>query len=550
MRYYFIVISLLLIILGIIATVLNPAWAWSFLFIVPFVAVGLFDSTQKGNNIWRNYPWVGHIKALFVENREIAQDWLLENDLEGRPFNWVKRNIIYKRADNAPQEAPFGTQYDYKQLGFEWFLHSAAPIKMEDGDLRITVGGPDCKKPYSSSILNISGMSFGSISKTATMALNGGAKLGNFASNTGEGGLTEYHLHYGGDLIFQFGTGYFGCRDENGSLDENSFRDIAQHDTVKMIEMKISQGAKPGYGAVLPGPKVTPEIAAIRRLKPYITVVSPAAHTTYSTPVELMYFIKKLRDLSGGKPTGFKLCMGQPYEFLAMCKAMVKTGIMPDFITIDGGEGGTGAAPFDSINWVGMPAEDALIYAYDALVGFDLKKHIKLFVSGKIVSGFQVVRYLALGADACNIARGMMFAIGCVQALQCNENTCPSGVTTMKPQLYNGIVPDEKRFRVKNYHDNTVNSVKEMLGSAGLKNLNALTRKHIARRVSSNQVKTLDEVYPYVEPGALLKQEIPARWAKDMAMADPDNFHPNEWDYVERAEGNLKLETGNLKLEI
>lgn len=525
MRSYFYIVSIILIALGCLFAWMNNYFAWLFILIIPIVGVGLYDITQKNNNIWRNFPWVGHVKSLFVDNRELAQDWFLENDLEGKPFNWVQREIIYKRADNASQESPFGTQFDYYKPGFEWFLHSAAPTHFDGNDLRIIVAGPDCKQPYSSSILNVSAMSFGSISKTATMALNGGAKLGNFASNTGEGGLTKYHLHYGGDLIFQFGTAYFGVRDSKGNFDDELFRQIAINPNVKMIEMKISQGAKPGYGAVLPGLKNTPEIADIRDLEPYITIISPAGHTCFGTPVELMNFVKKMRDLADGKPIGFKMCIGQPHQFLAICKAIIKTGIMPDFITIDGGEGGTGAAPFDSINWVGMPAKDALIYAHDALVGFDLKKHIRLFVSGKVISGFQLVRYLALGADGCNSARGMMFALGCVQALQCNENTCPSGVTTMNPRLANGIVPDEKRMKVMNFHNNTIKSVKEMIGSGGLQNPAGLNRKYIAKRMANGEIKTLNEIYPYPEIGCLLKENYPERWQKDMAMADEEDFN-------------------------
>lgn len=383
-------------------------------------------------------------------------------------------------------------------------------------------------------------MSFGSISKNATMALNGGAKLGNFASNTGEGGLTKYHLHYGGDLVFQFGTAYFGVRDKNGNFDPELFSKMAKTPEVKMIEMKISQGAKPGYGAVLPGVKNTPETAAIRDVIPYTTIISPAGHTTFKTPVELMQFVQKMRDLSEGKPIGFKLCLGQPYEFIAMCKAMIKTGIMPDFITIDGGEGGTGAAPFDSVNWVGMPAEDAVIFAYDTLVGFDLKKHIKLFVAGKVISGFHVVKYLSLGADACYSARGMMFALGCVQALQCNENTCPSGVTTMNPQLVNGLNPEDKKVKVANFHNNTIKAVKDMVGAAGLTDVNDLNRKFIAKRVSANKINTLDELFPYPETGCLLTDNYPERWAKDMAMADPDNFHTRDWDFVEMEQSGFQ----------
>jgi len=525
MRAYFFIVSALLLGLGCFLSYLDIDLAWSFLFIVPFIGLGLFDVLQTDNNVWRNFPWVGHVKSLFVDNRDIAQNWLLENDREGMPFNNIQRNIIYKRSANVSQEAPFGTQFDYYKPGYEWFMHSAAPIEHDGSDLRIQVGGPDCTQPYSCSILNVSAMSFGSISKNATMALNGGAKLGNFASNTGEGGLTKYHLHYGGDLVFQFGTAYFGCRDANGNFDDGLFAQAATHPNVKMIEMKISQGAKPGYGAVLPGIKNTPETAAIRDVVPYTTIVSPAGHTAWQTPVELLQFVQKMRELAGGKPVGFKFCIGQPHEFLAICKAMIKTGIMPDFITIDGGEGGTGAAPFDSMNWVGMPASDALIFAHDALVGFDLKKHIKLFVAGKVVSGFQLVRYLALGADACYSARGMMFALGCVQAMQCNENTCPTGVTTMNPQLEKGVVPEDKKVKVANFHKNTIESVRDMIGAAGLQHIDELSRKYIARRMTAHQVNTLDEIFPYPEPGCLLTDMYPEKWTKAMELADPESFH-------------------------
>jgi glutamate synthase domain-containing protein 2 len=528
MRSYFVLISLALIGLILWGSYLHPGFLWAFVIVLPIVAVGLYDSFQKSNNVWRNYPWLGHLKQIFVSSREMFQDWFLENDREGRPFNWVERNIIYKRADDASQESPFGTQFDYYKEGYEWLLHSVSPIRInEDEDLRITIGGADCKQPYSASILNVSAMSFGSISKNATMALNGGAKLGNFASNTGEGGLTKYHLAYGGDIIFQFGTAYFGCRAADGGFSEEKFAKVAAHPQVKMIEMKISQGAKPGYGAILPGVKANEEIAEIRGIKPFETVISPPGHVTFSTPVELLYFVKKLRELSGGKPVGFKFCIGKQYEFVAICKAMLKTGIKPDFITIDGGEGGTGAAPFDSLNWVGMPIETALVYVYDVLMGFDLKKDITLIACGKVISGFHLCRLLAFGADACYSARGMMFAMGCVQALQCNENTCPTGITTMNPSLVNGLVPEDKKVRVFNFHRNTILAAKEMLAAAGISHPKDISRRYFCRRISHHEVQTLDKVYPYVEKGSFLTGNYPERFKDDMEMADPDSFHRN-----------------------
>lgn len=443
--FFYLSVIILLAITAALAAAFSPYYFLLLLIIIPYSAIGIYDCIQTGNNVNRNFPVVGHLKQLLVNNRELLQDWIFENEQDIRPFDRIQRNIVYHRAENRQQTVAFGTRYNYYEPGYEWILHSNHPAEKTESDLRILVGGKFCSQPYSCSILNVGGMSYGSISRNATMALNGGALLGNFASNTGEGGLTEYHLKFGGDLIFQFGTAYFGCRNSNGEFDEEKFSAHALRPEVKMIEVKISQGAKPGYGAILPGKKVTEEIATIRGIKKGVMVISPAGHSAFRNAEGLMYFVKQLRNASGGKPVGFKFCVGNPAEVIGICRAMISTGIEPDFITIDGGEGGTGAAHYESADRVGMPLENALPFVFNVLTGFSLKKNIRIFASGKIISAFDVVRCLALGADACYSARGMMFALGCVQALQCDRDTCPTGVTTMDEYLIKGFVPEDKK---------------------------------------------------------------------------------------------------------
>ena len=521
---FYISVFFLFLITALLSYFFSAYYLLLLLIFIPYAAVGLYDCLQKENNVNRNFPVVGHIKQLLVSNRELLQDWIFENEIDIRPFDRIQRSIVYQRAEDSRQTVAFGTRYNYYESGYEWLLHSNHPAEEIKNDLRVIVGGEDCSQPYSCSILNSGGMSYGSISSHATMALNGGASLGNFASNTGEGGLTEYHLRFGGDLIFQFGTAYFGCRNSAGEFDEQEFAKKSSATQVKMIEIKISQGAKPGYGAILPGKKVTPEVADIRGIQPGITVISPPGHSAFRTPVELMYFVKKLRNASGGKPVGFKFCLGQRHEIIAMCMAMLETGIKPDFITIDGAEGGTGAAHFESANRVGMPLGDAVPFVSNVLNGFGLKKNIRLFVSGKITSAFHIVRYLALGADACYSARGMMFALGCVQALQCDRDTCPTGITTMNPRLVKGLVPEDKKQKVYNYHRFTIAAVKDMLVAAGVSSMNNLNRNIICRRTDDNQVKTLDEIYPEVPSGCLLTKPFPEAFQKVMQSANPHHF--------------------------
>jgi glutamate synthase domain-containing protein 2 len=423
--------------------------------------------------------------------------------------------------------SPFGTQLEVYEEGYEWMNHSIAALDAHTlaSHPRIQVGGPDCRQPYAASLFNVSAMSFGSLSSAAIEALNGGAALGEFAHNTGEGGISSYHEKFGGDLIWQIGTGYFGCRTADGNFDPAKFAARAATPNVKMIELKLSQGAKPGHGGILPAKKNTPEIAKIRGVEAGTAVLSPPFHRAFQTPVGLLKFIQQMRDLSGGKPIGFKLCMGQPSEFIAICKAMVATKIYPDFITIDGGEGGTGAAPLEFSNSVGMPFKEGLAFAYDMLVGFDLKAHIKLFASGKVMTGFDILRALALGADATYSARAMMLALGCIQALECNQNSCPTGVATQNPELVAGLVVKDKKRRVANFHRETIKAVVELLAAAGLRTPAEVRRQHIFRRTSLNEVRRYSEIFPYVEPASMLNvTTVPLHWRTDWELADPEKF--------------------------
>ncbi|TZF84714.1 FMN-binding glutamate synthase family protein [Pedobacter sp. BS3] len=501
---------------------------WSFIIIIPVLAVGIYDLVQKKHSILRNFPLVGHLRYLMEDLRPKLYQYFVESDTDGMPFNRIQRDVMYQRAKKVDDTKPFGTELDVYANGYEWLNHSIAAIdhKQLDEDPRVLVGGPQCMQPYKASVLNISAMSFGSLSKNAILALNSGAKIGNFAHNTGEGGLSDYHLQPGGDIFWQIGTGYFGCRNLDGTFNEEAFKERAAYPQVKMIEIKLSQGAKPGHGGILPAAKVTEEIARIRLVHTGADVVSPPAHSAFSTPLEMVQFIDKLRRLSGGKPIGFKLCIGNKSEFIAICKAMVKTGIYADFITVDGGEGGTGAAPMEFSNAVGMPLREALSFVSDTLLGFDLKKHIRVIASGKVVTGFDLVKNIALGADMCNSARGMMFALGCIQALECNRNTCPTGVATQNPSLTKGLVVADKKVRVANFHRETVNSAVQLMGAAGIRSLDDLKRHFIYRRVGPGLVKTYAEIYPYIPVGSLLQSPYPATFEYDMAVSTETSFLP------------------------
>ncbi len=502
-----------------------PFW-WAYLLLIPLLLLGYYDFFQKKNTILRNYPLLGRGRFIMEELRPKIYQYFIESDTNGKPVSRMFREVIYQRSTKDLDTQPFGTQFDVYDEGYEWMNHSIAALDAHklNQDPRIVVGSSQCTTPYAASLLNISAMSFGSLSKNAIKALNLGAKAGGFAHNTGEGGISPYHKS-GGDLIFQIGTAYFGCRDKDGRFSPELFREEALTPEVKMIEVKLSQGAKPGHGGILPAVKNTPEIAAIRKVEPHTTVASPPFHTAFNTPIGLLEFLQQLRELSGGKPVGFKLCIGRKSEFLAICKAMVKTGIYPDFITIDGGEGGTGAAPLEFSNSVGMPFREGLAFAYDALCGFDLKKEIKLFASGKIFTAFHLFRALAIGADACNSARGMMLALGCIHALECNNNTCPTGVATQNPELIAGLVVKDKQQRITNFQRETIEAFVELLAAAGLHQASQIGREHIYRRISRNRIMRYDEIFPYLDKGCLLhSEEVPPSWRRDWEEAFAEKF--------------------------
>ncbi len=514
-----------------IVTSISLYWSpvlWVFTIIVPLVICGIYDMFQTRHALWSNFPVVGRGRWIMEALRPPFHQYFIETETEGGPINRMFRTVVYQRAKRALDTVPFGTKVDVYRVGYEWMDHSLGALhdKDLDHDLRVMIGGPDCTQPYRASLFNISAMSFGALSNNAILALNGGARIGGFAHNTGEGSISSYHLEKGGDLIWQIGTGYFGCRTKEGTFSEELFRENSTIDNVMMIEIKLSQGAKPGHGGILPAHKNTPEIAAIRNVEPYTQVDSPPTHTTFSTPREMIYFINKLRELSGGKPIGFKLCIGRRSEFVAICKAMVETGIKPDFITVDGGEGGTGAAPLEYTNSVGMPLREGLAFVIDCLMGFDLKKDIRIIASGKVLSGFHLVKNLALGADLCSSARAMMFALGCIQALECNNNTCPTGVATQDPNFTKGLIVSDKEQRVANYHAETVKSVVELLAASGLDSPGKLNRSHIHRRVSATKILRYDELFPYVATGSLLSPPYPDRFDQEMQESTADSFAP------------------------
>lgn len=529
MRKLFIILSVVFIVLvGVLGFVWNYFF-WLYAIVLPLVLLGIADMQQKKQTLKRNFPIVGRMRWWAEWMRPKVYQYFVESDTDGAPYNRLSRNVIYQRAKKVNDSTPFGTQLNVYETGYEWLGHSINPLHHHHDmlDPRVLVGGPDCKQPYSASIFNISAMSFGSLSQNAIMALNGGAKLGGFAHNTGEGGLSPYHLKMGGDIFWQIGTGYFGCRHQDGTFNFDAFQERANLPNVKMIEIKLSQGAKPGHGGILPAAKVTDEIAKIRLVEKGKDVLSPPYHTAFNTPLEMLAFIKKLRELSGGKPVGFKLCIGQKSQFIAICKAMIKTGIMPDFITVDGGEGGTGAAPIEFSNSVGMPLREALAFVYDTLNGFGIKKHIKLIASGKVHTGFDLIRNFSIGADMCNGARAMLMAIGCIQALECNKNTCPTGVATQDPELFKGLDVTDKKVRVLNYHHETVKAAVELMCAAGIKHPDFMHRSHIFRRVSANQIQTYAELYPYLLKGSLLEAPYPSGWELDVMNSSETSFESN-----------------------
>lgn len=463
--------------------------------LIPFflLSVALIDTFQPKHALRRNYPLAGRLRYILESIRPEMRQYFFEGELDGKPFSRRQRSIVYQRAKNVKQTVSFGMQDDPDRIGYEWAAHSIYPAIVKN-DFRVLIGNRSCSQPYNASVLNIGAMSYGALSRTAVSSLNKGAALGGFAHNTGEGGISEYHLE-GGDLIWQIGTGYFGCRDENGFFDEELFAGKAGHPQVKMIEIKLSQGAKPGHGGLLPSYKNTPEIAGIRNIQPYTTVHSPSAHTAFSNPLELVYFINRLRELSGGKPVGFKICIGRKDEFEEIVNQMAITGIMPDFIAIDGAEGGTGAAPLEFIDHMGMALTDALVFVNTTLNQYGIREEIRLLASGKIITAFDIARIISLGADACYSARGMMFSLGCIQALQCDSGKCPVGIATQNSSLYRGIDVSDKSVRVANFHKNTMIALKDFLEACGCSSLSGLRPDMFNRRIGYNENKNFQEIY-------------------------------------------------------
>jgi len=502
----------------------QPGALWAFAVVGPLVLLGFRDALQGKHSLLRNYPVIGHGRYLLEEIRPEIQQYFVETNTNGKPFSRNDRSVVYRRAKKALQSVPFGTQEDLYEVGAEWVNHSVVPRHAGNEEPRVSIGGSECTQPYAASHLNISAMSYGSLSKNAIEALSRGARAAGCFHNTGEGGVSPYHLAGGADLCWQIGTGYFGCRAGDGGFDRGRFAEQAARPEIKLVEVKLSQGAKPAHGGILPGDKVTPEIAAIRGVPVGETVHSPPGHRTFSTPRGLLEFVADLREASGGKPVGFKLCVGHRRQFMAICKAMVETGLRPDFIAIDGAEGGTGAAPLEFSDSVGMPLDEGLLFARNALVGCNLKDDIRLIASGKVTTGYRIIRSLALGADLCTSARAMMFALGCIQARRCNSNDCPVGVATTNAALVKGLVVEPKARRVENYHRATIRAFMDLVGAAGVDNPGEIEPHHVSRRTAHNEVRHFDEIYAYVEPGAIVGGEAPDGYQSFYERASADAF--------------------------
>jgi glutamate synthase domain-containing protein 2 len=489
-------------------------------------ALGIHDLIQKDHAILRSYPIAAHMRFLFEEIRPEMRQYFFESEKDGMPFSRDTRAVVYQRAKMVLDKRPFGTQKNVYEEGYEWMHHSVAPRPHASEAFRIDIGGPDCAKPYSASVFNISAMSFGSLSPNAILSLNAGAKKGGFAHDTGEGGVSPYHQQNGGDLIWEIGSGYFGCRNRDGSFNPHEFARVAASDQIKMVELKVSQGAKPGHGGVLPAAKVSEEISKIRGIAMGEDCISPAYHKAFSTPVGMMEFIGEMRKLSGGKPAGFKLCIGHPWEFLAICKAMLQTGIYPDFIVVDGNEGGTGAAPLEFMDHLGMPMREGVSFVHNALVGIGVRDRIRIGASGKIATAFDIARAMALGADWCNSARGFMFSLGCIQSLSCHTDRCPTGVATQEPSRARALVVPLKTDRVQNYHQATLHALAELIAAAGLDHPQDILPIHFSHRASGTDVLSFTRLYPALRPGELLEGTADVRFREAWDMARAETFAP------------------------
>ncbi len=522
-RRAFYLLSVLSLILVALIYPHKPHAIYALYVIFPLIFIGVYDVFSH-RNVLRNYPVLGHLRYLSEFIRPEIQQYFVAGNLSGRPYDREVRDLVYRRAINADAAHPFGTEHDIMDFGYEFAMHSLAVKKVNPEKARIIFGGKQCKKPYSASRINVSAMSYGALGAHAVRALNRGAKLGNFAHNTGEGGLTNHHLREGGDIIMQLGTAYFGCRQANGRFSEEEFVKKIQYPQVKMVEIKLSQGAKPSHGGLLPKEKITEEIAHIRGIEMGKDCLSPPTHAEFSTPRGLLEFLQKLRDLSGGLPIGFKICVGIKSEFMSICKAMLETGILPDFITVDGAEGGTGAAPLEYTNRFGMPINEGLAFVHNCLVGINLRDQIRIISSGKVASGFDVVMKLALGADTCNIARAMLFSIGCIQALRCHTNRCPTGVTTLDPKRNRALVIKDKAVHVVNYHRATIESFLDMCGAMGCDDPDKLTPEMILLRWDEADARSYRDIFHYVAAGNFLSDEVHGWYSSDWALASADSF--------------------------
>ncbi|MFK4067121.1 FMN-binding glutamate synthase family protein [Streptomyces sp. NPDC029674] len=509
---------------GVLLALLVSPWWW--LAAGPLAAValtGVYDLVQPWHSVLRNYPVLGHMRFLMEALRPELQQYFVERNYDGRPYDRDTRSIVYERAKGVAAEEPFGSERDMDDRGYEFLVPSMAPVEVRDEPPRVRIGGPDCAEPYDMALLNVSAMSFGSLSANAILALNTGAAGGGFAHDTGEGGLSEYHLRPGGDLIWEIGTGYFGCRTRDGGFDAGQFAEKAAHPAVRAVSLKLSQGAKPGIGGVLPGGKVNPEIASVRGVPQGETVISPPYHRVFSTPRELVRFLARMRELTHGKPVGFKLCPGSRPQFLAVCKAMDAEGITPDFIVVDGAEGGTGAAPLEFADHLGMPLTEGLITVHNALVGSGLRDRVRVGASGKVATGTDIVKRLAMGADYTNAARAMMFAAGCIQAQRCHTNRCPTGVTTTDPHRARALDVEDKSARVTRYQRATVHSALQIMAAMGVRDPSELGPHHLRRREDHGRFRSYAELYDWLSPGELLAAPPPG-WAADWRTADPDSF--------------------------
>ncbi len=502
-------------------------WAWVLLVATPLAALGTWDILQRRSTLRRNYPLLAYVRFALERSGVAIRQYLIERDTEKVPFSRNQRSLVYRRAKHVRDTIPFGSQLDPYGTDYEWINHSVMPSQAHNTDYRVTIGAGRAQ-PYSASVFNISAMSFGSLSANAIRALNKGAKLGGFYHDTGEGSISPYHREHGGDLVWEIGSGYFGCRDADGGFDDALFAANAADPQVKMVELKLSQGAKPGHGGMLPAAKVTAEIAATRHVPMGVDCISPARHSTFSTPLGLLQFVDRMRSLSGGKPAGFKLALGHPWEWFAIAKAMQESGLLPDFIVIDGAEGGTGAAPAEFIDHVGIPMHEGLLLVHNTLVGLGIREQVKLGAAGRIVSAFDIARTMALGADWCNAARGFMFALGCIQSQSCHTDHCPTGVATQDPLRWRKLDVPDKGMRVHQFHRNTLHALHDLLCAAGLTDPAQLGPEHILRRLSPIEIRSLRELYPRVHPGELLGGHVPdhAVFRAYWPQARPDSFEP------------------------